>query len=411
MIERTTTRLFINLMSVQIDWAKPKKLIDSLLTVYSTYNYKTLSTGIKNNSYDLKLIICSEIIFWESTARNSYIDSLQYFKFSATNRSTTKANRLTRGRFAFAKYPLLMAPVWYENDWSWTLILTLIVIGVGSILAVRLKYAQREDQHLESLVAKRTEALQHTLDQLKESESVLNRQVHLQSRLMVSIAHDIQSPLRFVTYTSRQAHQLVIDQNYEALSRITETIANTTENTGYLLNDLLSYTKAKFYDGDRAVELVNLHALLAKKSALFTSILHARQTTFLNEIPVDFQVSTDSHLLGIIMHNLLDNAVKYTTQGFIRVHVCPNGQPPRVVITNGGIPMNAQTLAWFNQVDDDRNDHPLSAPQRGSGLLLIKEIASLINIKLVAQQTDVTAMHILFGNGEKGVEYEAQGRG
>lgn len=315
-----------------------------------------------------------------------------------------KADGFCFGNYTDKKFWLIMPPLWYQTWWVPILFLLLVSALVYVIIRIRSQRIVRESQKLETLVIGRTESLQATLDQLKKSEYELSRQLHLQTRLMASITHDIQSPLRFLTYTSKRVHQLVAEKKFDSLPRITDIVASTTETTGKLLEDLLAYTKSKVYEGHYELELVDVRTVVKSKYEIFKSILMQEGNQFVNEVPLNFEVYSDIHLLGIILHNLIDNAAKHTQNSLIRVYVRQVANKQHLIISNTGPGIDAQTIAWFNRPDDghERITRILATSKSGAGLLIVKEMAALINVQLFIEQTDVTAVHVVFGQTAAG---------
>ena len=58
----------------------------------------------------------------------------------------------------------------------------------------RIRISEEQNRLLESVVSERTRTLENTLSSLKESESKLDNQVYLLSRLVASVTHDVSSP-------------------------------------------------------------------------------------------------------------------------------------------------------------------------------------------------------------------------
>ncbi|WP_461117913.1 sensor histidine kinase, partial [Spirosoma jeollabukense] len=295
------------------------------------------------------------------------------------------------GNYSYKRILIVVPPRWYETWWMRLIMILLALTVIWGVIRLRFRYIIRENQKLEQVIASRT-------NQLKESEQALSRQLHLQSRLMASITHDIQSPLQFLAYTSRRAHGLLANMNNSALSRIMEMIASTSETTHDLLKELLTYTKTKVYEDRKELGPIDLYDLVKNRAEVFRSMFVANHNTFVNDVPEDFLISSDHHLLGIIIHNLIDNAAKYTQQGQIRVFVGYVNHQPQLIIANPGRAMAPQTIAWFNRGYDEQESVTklLATNKNGAGLLIVKEMAAMINVRLYVEQTDITAFHLVF---------------
>ncbi|GAB4039469.1 ligand-binding sensor domain-containing protein [Spirosoma jeollabukense] len=331
---------------------------------------------------------------------NSQLPTIQLSSLASGTHTLVirKANGFGANPFTYKTLLLVVPPLWYER--SWILVVGLVLVGAAfySIMQLRFRYILRKNRQLEVMITKRTEEVHLTLSQLKESEQELNRQLHLQSRLMASIAHDIQSPLQFVTNAAGQLSDLLPHNANYALREITETIAGTTSTISSLLKELLSYTKAKVYERRKENESIPLQALVENRYEIFRSILRVKNITFMNEVPGDCQVNSDSLLLGIIIHNLIDNATKHTENGHIRVYVSQISGKSHLVIANTSTAMAPNIMGWFNQVDADNESvtNLLAINKSGVGLLIVKEMAALIKVRVFVEQTQTTDVHLIF---------------
>jgi signal transduction histidine kinase len=102
-------------------------------------------------------------------------------------------------------------------------------------------------------------------------------------------------------------------------------------------------------------------------------------------------------MLAIMVHNLLDNAVKFTHKGTIRVTVARDtGSGVVMHISNPGAGIPLYVIDIINTPDRGDTDEEMRPLGRktGLGLLIVKEVAALIDVKLhvtsEAQQTCFT---------------------
>ncbi|WP_461102864.1 sensor histidine kinase [Spirosoma koreense] len=315
-----------------------------------------------------------------------------------------KENGFGRNNYQYKQVFLIVPPHWYETAWM-RFVFILLAIGLIYVFTrLRFQAILNENLKLERLVADRTASLQTAMSQLQSSEQELSRQLHLQSQLMASISHDIQSPLRFVSNTSRRIWRWVQTQKYDNLPEMykfleetMETIAGTSQHTTNLLDELLTYTRAKVYDRQHDLERIDLQTLVANKITLFEGLLTQQHNQLITEIPPGVMVRSDKHLLGIILHNLIDNAVKYTEGGQIRIFVEQIEGQLHLIVANPGMGMSSQTIAWLNEAEIEDALPTQVRVRHGVGLLLVKELAALMHIWLYVEQTDHTAVHLVFG--------------
>lgn len=246
---------------------------------------------------------------------------------------------------------------------------------------------------LERLI-RRTKALQKTLMTLRASEENMRRQTRIQERLITVITHDIKSPLK---YTALGAKAL-----YEDLAGgrdITPAINNAKMiyESGYriyhLTDNLLQYIRLQAQHDLVASDIVDLYALTEEKISIFRDIALAQSTVLINRITAPFPVKSNDRLLGIIVHNLLDNATKVTFEGTIEIDASIEAGNCYISIKDTGPGLPPEITEWCNRysvvaestpashLNHDEQNFPLLT---GLGLIMVKELTVLINGRLSA---------------------------
>ena len=94
------------------------------------------------------------------------------------------------------------------------------------------------------------------------------------------------------------------------------------------------------------------------------------------------EVQTNGNLFAIVLHNLLDNATKYTDNGTIHVYTAGFDQQQYLIIENSGGNMPTHVIEWLNNQQDPKLNQNFPPGQSlGIGLILAREITTLLNIK------------------------------
>ena len=99
------------------------------------------------------------------------------------------------------------------------------------------------------------------------------------------------------------------------------------------------------------------------------------------------EVVVDAGRLGIIVNNLLENAVKYSPEGGeINIRVIPGGRDARVIVADHGLGIPAAEMCkLFTRFGRVVTDATRSIPGTGLGLYLARELARLHGGDLLAQ--------------------------
>jgi signal transduction histidine kinase len=303
------------------------------------------------------------------------------------------------------KIYLDVPPFWYETAWA------RISIGLVffSLLAMimylynrhRLRSIEIENTRLEGLVFDRTAELMDTLKQLEQSKTDMSGQIYTMSRVLTSITHDIQSPLKYIAYSSGNVPGIIKNGRFEDAAEITTSISDISSRMSVLLGDLLDYIRVQVYGKGVQSQEVQIRSLIEDKLALFNVLILKNGSLVNNQVPKNLRISTDYLLLSIIIHNLLDNASKCTHNGVIDVscQVITEGKT-ELIITNSGNGISKQMVAILNSSKKETDTEIKIRDQRASGLglLIVKEVANLLDISIQVTQTGQTNFHLIFDN-------------
>jgi signal transduction histidine kinase len=270
-----------------------------------------------------------------------------------------------------------------------------------------LEKAKIENRLLERAVLERTLALQQALGSLEESQAVLEHQLYIQSRLVASITHDVSGPLNFLVFIAERISQLAANKDYESIDQFSPELHRSLQSMSGFVNNLLEFAKLPVRQKLTKTETVSLAALIQEKAALFEGIIHSRQNTLRIEIDPSIHVISNARLLGIVLHNLIDNANKNTRLGEIRIKTHLSDSCPVLVLENTGNGIPEAIASWVNADAGTKGTSktPDSPEISGIGLILVKEIAALLGIKLFMQSDpNGTKVYLTFSVVEQEVQ-------
>ena len=311
-----------------------------------------------------------------------------------------KVNGFGKGNHMIRKICVIVPPLWYQTWWAKILLILGVAGGFFLYNNFRLRNISREKARLEEIVAKRTESLNLALLDVEESKNEMGRQLHMLSRLLASMTHDIQSPLSYIMLTSGSIPAMIDKGELAVVSEIGQVISDSSRRMSDLLRGLLDYIKVHVYGNSIQFENVALSQLVESKYEIFKTVSEGKGNVFQNEVPADFTVPSDAQMLAIMVHNLLDNAVKFTQNGIISVTAAENtGSGAVMHISNSGAGIPLHVIDIINTPDKEGADEVVRpfGRQTGLGLLIVKEVAVLIDVRLhVSSEAEQTRFTLQF---------------
>jgi signal transduction histidine kinase len=255
---------------------------------------------------------------------------------------------------------------------------------------------QIQNRLLESAVRERTKALRESLISVQSSQREMERQLYIQSRLLASFNHDIKNPFKFTVKVSERIMQLAAaNEEPGTIHRYAEELNKTLRNMLILINNNVEYAKLPIKHIIDRAEDVNIRNLIEEKTRLFEGSIVANKNNLLIDVNPSTIVQSNKNLLGIIIHNLIDNANKYTIEGNIKITSILINSAVQVTVSNQGVKISDQIIEWMNMKNNaDNMGMALNASQiQGVGLLLVKEITMLLKIEL-QMYSDPAGVHV-----------------
>ncbi len=205
----------------------------------------------------------------------------------------------------------------------------------------------------------------------------------MKNQFVSMVSHELRTPLNAILGYSDMLHEEVYGGlSEEQRSTVERIIANTKRMFG-LVNNLLDQAqmqagklilnKAPFEVYSLIEEMRSVMGVLATQKGL------SLDYSIAGNVPE--KLVSDSQRLHQILVNLVGNAIKFTDQGGINVHVfCPDQRHWALEIsdTGPGIPIEAQSYVFepFRQVDDSASRHQGGT---GLGLAIVKQLVNLLD--------------------------------
>ncbi|MCF2488115.1 HAMP domain-containing sensor histidine kinase [Dyadobacter sp. CY347] len=253
-----------------------------------------------------------------------------------------------------------------------------------------------ENRLLDQAVTERTEALQQTLSALEVSQEILEHQLYIQSRLVASITHDIRGPFKFLIIVSEEIYRLAQNKDYDQIGNYTLELSKSLETMYGFVNNILEFTKLPVHQKLDRSESINLAQLVKDKVELFEGIINTNGNQVHLDIDPFISVTSNSNFLGIVIHNLLDNSNKNTRDGLIKIAAYADPLAVKLSLENSGS-VSHETLEWVNMKSHNTYPELSKTETYGIGLILVKEITSLLGIQLLMESTDnITKVTLTF---------------
>ncbi|KAA0684246.1 PAS domain-containing protein [Roseomonas genomospecies 6] len=217
-------------------------------------------------------------------------------------------------------------------------------------------------------------AMELALQQAKEEADEANR---AKSKFLAAASHDLRQPMQSMFLFTGILHRFIRDEQGQRSLEMLERGLDTLKG---LLDSLLDVSRLDAGAVDPRVEPFALNGLLDEIAASYAPILESKKLAFRIVQDRSVTVRSDRVLLGRMVRNLLENAVKYTERGAVQIAVRTKEDRARIEISDTGIGIPPDQLtnifAEFHQINNPERDR---ARGLGLGLAIVQRLSSILD--------------------------------
>ncbi len=260
----------------------------------------------------------------------------------------------------------ILPPPW-KTWWAYT-IYALLIVG-ALFLFVR-------SQHKKVLDERSLNIRLQQLDKLKDE-------------FLANTSHELRTPLNGIIGLAESLVDGVGGIQTETSKTNLEMIISSGQRLERLVNEILDFSKLKEHSLTLYQKALDLHALTHVVSALLQPGMAAKNLQFNNAISKTVPlVYADEDRVQQILHNLIGNAIKFTSEGTISISAEVVNNQLEICVSDTGIGISEEQLPYvfdsFHQVEGSAGRHYAGT---GLGLAVTKQLVELHGGKIYAKST------------------------
>ncbi len=224
------------------------------------------------------------------------------------------------------------------------------------------------------------------LDDLKRAKEQAEKADRLKSTFISNTSHEIRTPLNGIVGFS----QLLIEDEAsdETRQMYIDQINHNSDLLLKIINNILEVSKIQEKMLEPNFRIVSLNDFLRRISHTYSSpksALSIKGLSFELEISptcTGLNFETDPDYLNQILYNLIDNAVKFTQEGTIRLRAEKHGKNLQISIVDTGVGIKAEIIPLiFNRFKHYHRDDEVSNGF-GLGLSICKGLAETLQAEI-----------------------------
>jgi len=247
--------------------------------------------------------------------------------------------------------------------------------------------------------------LKNTERDLKEALIRAEDAKRMKEFFLAQISHEIRSPLNVIVGYSDLLADELHDEKKNEYSNILRSMKNNSKRLYRTFDLLLNVSQLHTGKYDARFELVDLYSLLKTLQNEFMSMAEEKDLSLelTNSINEEVSVIVDHYALAQIFMNLLDNAIKYTDKGWIKMNIYQSGSSVCIDVSDSGKGISKEYIdKLFVPFTQEEMGYTRRYDGTGLGLSLIKSFIDInkAKIKVKSEINHGTTFTVIL-NGEK----------
>jgi len=254
---------------------------------------------------------------------------------------------------------ILLSQIFTSGDLSRAILDAIVFAGVAVFGILLVKSVEREVRQREEL---------ERLNQKIETANIeLEKLSKFKSELLSLASHQIRSPLAAI----KGFISLILDGSYGVIGpRVKETLGKVQVSADELIgliNTLLDVRKVEEGRMDYQFATVDAGSLVRDVADTLRPLAAEKKLTFTVDAPKnEAPVRADAEKLKQAIQNLIDNAIKYTSSGYVRVALKQNTDFTEITVSDSGIGISGTLIPYL--FEEFTRDERVKKQIRGTGL-------------------------------------------
>ncbi|MCC5917362.1 MAG: HAMP domain-containing histidine kinase [Cryomorphaceae bacterium] len=276
---------------------------------------------------------------------------------------------------------------WWKTNWFFALFVILLILTGYIISRLALRILRHQNKLLENRVIEQTGQLNALIADLKalhKNEEKINRE---RKRTISILGHDVRTPLNYLSMISSE----LLASEHVTHSAVREDLTIMKETSDQLFKYVLEILKhnESLSGVEGFTTAFNLCDLTEKKLAIFEGMARHKGVKLVNKVPSEFIVFANRNVLSIVLHNLIDNALKFSYSGKVEIEATKQDlRTCKICISDTGMGMTEAQIAKLRNKDvktPDTNGKGIQTKLSGFGLPMVLQLVSLMGAEITVE--------------------------
>lgn len=388
--------VFFDPLKVPAYYPKDELYVERYKTDGEGIKYFTDVINLENNFF--RATIYPDVPYF-SDYRNLYVEAFLEGKSSTWERVDLKdgynLTQLSHGSyevkfrvltspnadFTYKTVTIKVKPLFHQSFYFRVLMLAILAICFLLIHKIRILCLVILNKKLELMVNQKTNFLTQSLAKIEEVKYNLKKETKQQKKLLGTITHDIATPLKYITIVAKNLSKLS-DEELTKNRNLIVSLQHSSEELYIFTNALKDYANLYNQNMEKPFETADLFICIEEKISLFYEVAGSKSIAFINKVPENTPIYTNLSVFKMALHNIIDNAVKYTEIGSISFNYEIAANSFCLHIADTGIGIDENLIEYYEDIQDSEDPDKLTLQKFGIGLHMVIQLLPIINGKL-----------------------------
>lgn len=306
-------------------------------------------------------------------------------KYYITNLNPGKYQLIVRvlasptGKYIYKTLDIDVKYLFYQTLFFKFFIILLFSIILFTLIKLRIRRQELKKKELEDIIEIRTQKLLKAVAKLEYTKEQLRKESVQQKKLLETISHDIITPVKYLSITAKKLYETDEHDHYIQKKHFESFYKSSIEFYNFV-KTLKEY--AEIYNISEKKEMYNIYEVIETKKTLFEAAAREQNTLIINNVKNPTYTKINQNVLAVIIHNLIDNAIKNTTNGVIELSTIEDDSIFFLEVRDTGKGMSPEQMKYYEKLQNNIENEKLVLQKYSLGLHLILQLLMMINGKI-----------------------------
>lgn len=238
------------------------------------------------------------------------------------------------------------------------------------------------------LLGRQKSQLKKTVRDLEKTKKSLSTQIVQHEKIIGTISHDIRSPLKYIHITADRLSKNVGDKLDSTSHKYVDSILKSSSQLYDFTKSLVEYSKIYIEEKNfKQKNSYSVYDLIEEQKNIYGEIAKSNNTILINQAQHNLYSKINVKIISIILHNLLDNSLKFTNYGSIEIGAELKKDKLIYWVSDTGVGMSEDVVDYYMDLARKRDLEKLVLSTYGIGLHLVIELLNILKAKIEIDST------------------------